>query len=169
MRIARGFTLVELVAIIVVLGILSISVVSKFSTTGSFAERTVRDRIVAIARYAQQRAMYDQNPAHCYRLQINATDYGAQRDRNDGNGFQYFGPPSSATPRLPDDPAGTRILIEQNVNLLPAAIDIYFDGLGNPFDSCNLATRNPIAPTITITGADITQQVFVEGTGYVHW
>jgi type II secretory pathway pseudopilin PulG len=173
----KGFTLVELVAIIVLLGILSVTVVSNYSSKGTFAERTVRDRMVAIARYAQQRAMYDQNINTCYRFHIDAVplppavqEYGAQRSIDAGVTWNYFGPANTDSEH-PNNINDGRIAMandvtinDQPTNNLP--INIFFDGLGNAFDSCDPATRNPIAPTITING-EFPQTVTISGAGYV--
>jgi MSHA pilin protein MshC len=161
----KGFTLVELVAIIVLLGIVSVYVSSQFSTTGSFAERTVRDRIVAIARYAQQRAMYDQDLASCYRLHIDAVEFGAQRSTDAGVTWNYFGPANTDSEN-PNNIADGRIAMANGVNINNQPINIYFDGLGNPINGCGGAIITPASPTITING-EFPQTVTISGAGYV--
>jgi hypothetical protein len=162
--------------VIVLLGILAVSVTSRFSSKGTFAERTVRDRMVAIARYAQQRAMYDQDINTCYRFHIDAVplapavqEYGAQRSIN-GGAFTYFGP-SNTDSEHPNNIAGGRIAMANGVtindypiNNLP--IDIYFDGLGNPINGCGGAIITPASPTIRIIG-EFPQTVTISGAGYV--
>ena len=52
----RGFTLIELIAVIVLLAVVSISVTSRFTDTGS-AVQASRDDLIAALFYAQQIAM----------------------------------------------------------------------------------------------------------------
>lgn len=66
---AVGFTLIELVAIIMVIAVLSITVLPKFSGRSGLAEYALRDQLITLARHAQQRAMFDHSGA-CYRLLI---------------------------------------------------------------------------------------------------
>jgi len=51
-----GFTLVELILVIVLLGILSVVAAPSFTTTG-FEQRAYRDRLVSALRYAQKYAV----------------------------------------------------------------------------------------------------------------
>jgi hypothetical protein len=109
--------------------------------------------------------MYDQNAASCYRLHIDAVEFGAQRSADAGVTWNYFGPANTDSEH-PNNIAGGRIAMANGGTINNLPIDIYFDGLGNPFDGCDLATRNPIAPTIQING-EFPQNVTISGAGYV--
>ena len=52
-----GFSLVELVTVLVILGIVAVVALPRFAGQGGFAERAAQDQIIAAARYAQQLAM----------------------------------------------------------------------------------------------------------------
>lgn len=54
---ADGFTLVELVIVIVVLGIISAVVLPRFSSTADFQAVALRDEVVAALRHAQKSAV----------------------------------------------------------------------------------------------------------------
>lgn len=52
-----GFTLVELITVILILGFLAVTVLPRFLQTSSFESRTVQDKLISAARQAQQLAM----------------------------------------------------------------------------------------------------------------
>jgi MSHA pilin protein MshC len=52
-----GFTLVELITVIVILGFVSVMVLPRFLQPDSFQARTVQDKLISAARMAQQLAM----------------------------------------------------------------------------------------------------------------
>lgn len=53
----RGFTLIELVGTMVIIGLLAIVVLPRFSTTGDFQSVGFRDEVVAALRYGQKTAV----------------------------------------------------------------------------------------------------------------
>lgn len=145
----RGFSLVELVTVMVLIGILTVTVVPKFVGKSDLAEYALRDQIISAFRYAQQRAMYDQS-GNCYRLNIDAGGVGPQR-----NGIYL-------------DPIGEVLLTGDYSDLtLIAAGNIYFDGLGNTYTSdCNTDPVDPLNPaTITINPLGLQLEIF--STGFI--
>jgi MSHA pilin protein MshC len=54
MNSARGFTLVELVAVLIIASIIGSVVVPRFSNTASFDETLAHDQLISLARSAQQ-------------------------------------------------------------------------------------------------------------------
>jgi MSHA pilin protein MshC len=54
---SRGFTIVEVVVVIVILGVLGLVVVSRFADSNSLNDNIARDQIVSLARIAQQASM----------------------------------------------------------------------------------------------------------------
>jgi MSHA pilin protein MshC len=84
----RGFSLIELITVIVLIGILAVSVGSRFVGTDGFAEFSYQSRLISSLRAMQTKAMFDTRPAtvanpsgYCY--QINFSQAPAA-----------FGPPS---------------------------------------------------------------------------
>lgn len=72
-----GFTLVELVVVILLVGIISVFVLPRFFASNVFVERRVKDELISALRYTQQLSM---NRGEDHRLQINAANYTFHRD-----------------------------------------------------------------------------------------
>lgn len=57
MRLNAGFTMVELIVTMVIIGIMSVVVVPRMSLVGGFDSRGMRDQTIATLRYAQKSAI----------------------------------------------------------------------------------------------------------------
>ena len=53
-----GFTLVELITVIIILGFVSVMVLPRMLQPGSFQSRTVQDKLISAAREAQQHVQH---------------------------------------------------------------------------------------------------------------
>jgi len=73
-HLSRGFTLIELVATIVIMGILLAVVAPNFSDTSVFSERGYTDELASALRYGQRVATATQCPV---RVTVNAANYDA--------------------------------------------------------------------------------------------
>lgn len=81
-KLNKGFTLVELVAVIVLLGILSAYVVPRLFDSSDVAATVYQSRLISILRNMQNRAMQDtRKDGYCYKV-------------NFDNGNNAFGVPS---------------------------------------------------------------------------
>lgn len=56
-RLQRGFTLIELVMVIILLGVLAIAILPRLTDKDAFSERGYRDSLASALRYAQKVAM----------------------------------------------------------------------------------------------------------------
>lgn len=151
-----GFTLIELVAVIVLLGVLSVSVLPRFGDTNILDVYTAKDQIVAAIRLAQQQAMYDS--INCYRMDISNNVLSVQL--NDESTV-----PSSW--RAVGPSAGWKAGIELDDSIAVTDTSIYFTYLGDAHTSgCDAFDNLVPAPVITI-GNPVITSISVNRVGYV--
>lgn len=132
----------------VLLGILVAYAVPRFGGVNTFEAYAAQDQIIAGARLAQQRAMYDHAAGACYSLDIGS------------HSIRVLNSTSTAIGPSPEWRAG--ILIDTDIPL--SAQRIYFDGDGSPVSACNGAL---ISPTITI-GSPVLFSVCISTAGFVY-
>jgi len=152
----RGFSLIELVSVIVLVSILSVIAAPKLLGTSGYDEFIVRDQLISALRFAQQHAMYDQATGHCYRVSTTVHSYTVDRSTNSGT---TFSPMSDVAFALNDSSVVTAL----NKVTLPV-ITQRFDGLGNPVATCGGANSGNQA--ISIAGST-TVSLCIYSTGYV--
>jgi MSHA pilin protein MshC len=158
-RAERGFTLAELVIVLVLVGILAVTAIPRLFDQNSFAARGAKDFLGASLRYAQKSAVAMRRNV-CVVVTANAvaityaTSFGSNQNcaagnllTNPGNNKPYSDP-SNIFPGGATVTSGTSFI---------------FDALGRPRDAAFAPTA---PPTLTFNGyAPITIE---PETGYVH-
>ena len=149
-RSSFGFTLVELIVVILLLGLLAVNALPHFSTSG-YDEHTLKNELSSLLRLVQLKNMHSAVPAPKegqnnkprlrYWLSINSDHY-QQKD-------------SSSPPQTPYP----EVAIPKGVAI--TAGNFEFDQMGRPINSCNGGC------TINITGQETTQ-IIIESEGYIH-
>jgi MSHA pilin protein MshC len=64
----EGFTLVELITVVIVLGVVAVAAAPRFLSTDSFAEFALQQRLQSALRTLQIQSMYDTRANFCYKL-----------------------------------------------------------------------------------------------------
>ncbi len=76
----RGFTIIELVTVMCILGILALSALSRLNDTQSYTVKAYQDRLMASLRAVQTKAMQDTRPNFCHQLNFTWDDPLAPAD-----------------------------------------------------------------------------------------
>ena len=138
-----GFTIIELVMVMVLLGTLSATAMPKFFSRNSYAERALFDDSLNAASYAQKLAIATGCPVQ---FTINANSYTLNRSTscNSANYTLDVPHPSSGT----SDFSGS----ESGINLSASTSPILFYALGNASTDATITVANKCFKIIADTG-----------------
>ena len=156
-RCARGFTLIELVMVIVMLGILAVFVAPKFISTSVFNARGFHDETLAYLRYAQKTAVAQRRTV-CVAFTASTVGLSLAFAANSWTCDAALTGPRGESPAKASAKSGVTFLN----GVAPG--DFRFDGLGQPV---NASGTSMVIPTMQVDGsaASITVETV---TGYVH-
>ena len=152
----NGFTMIELIVVIIILSILAVTVVPKFFNSTGFQEYTYQAEIITKLRSIQLRAMQQTDNSECRRVLVTTSALGI---------------PEPCDSTLPDGWQGenedtresgtTNVKVDTNHNVTFAPIDFSFtfDSMGRP--SCGTSC------SINVTG-DNQLTIKIESEGYIH-
>ena len=146
---ARGFTMVELIMVLIIAGILAAVVAPRFFDSNVFQSRGFADQVQSTLRYAQKEAIA-QHRFVCVAYTSNSITLTINTTATCPGG-SLASPSGGATYSIVANPTGITF------TALPA--NFYFDALGRP----SFATNQ----TITVNNAPNSIVVEAE-TGYVH-
>lgn len=160
MNAQRGFTIIELIVTMMIIGIMGVAVMSRFSDRGVFEAQGLRDETQSLLRYAQKAAIAQRRTV-CVHFSANQA-WLTIRNAAGSTACEAHGAPTAGAPddeTLLASPTGAvpfTVTAGTSTGYAPVPAAFHFDAAGRPSGS----------RTISITGAD---PVTVEAeTGYVH-
>lgn len=162
-----GFTLVELVITLVLLGVLAVAVLPRFQDTSGVAEYTYRARLISALRTMQLRAMQDTRANFCFQVNfVNGVGSAFGPPTLDYTGTAVRTCAASISTAIEDSFAVATDLemAADGVVLAGAPATLEFRDLGQPF----VAGVQLVSPLqISLSGID-SLNVCVEAEGYIH-
>ncbi len=78
-----GFTLLEMIIVIIIIAILAVSIAPKFIGVTDFNAYSYRDQMISALRLMQQKAMQDTRESICHRILVNSSGYGEVESENE--------------------------------------------------------------------------------------
>jgi len=168
MKSQRGFTLVELITVIILIGILAVNVLPKFDGTASYEAHTHRAQLISALRLTQQRAMQqtDNNDNYCHQLifdSVNVSRYGTP-DRLDCDITSFAAWQPDATGFEVD----TKYQVSFGINGVASPSAVTFDSMGRPIDNPGVANNCSGGCIINVQSSLETLQIKIESQGYIH-
>jgi MSHA pilin protein MshC len=145
----KGFTVVELVTVMIIIGILAAIAAPRFFDSNVFQSRGFADQVQATLQYAQKEAIA-QHRFVCVAYTSNSITLTINTITTCPGG-PLASPSGGATYSVTSNPA--------SINFSPTPTGFYFDALGKPSFAAN--------QTITVNNAPNSIVVETE-TGYVH-
>lgn len=166
-----GFTLVELVVIIVLLGALAVFVTPRLQGSGGMSEYVYQDRLISSLRTIQQRAMNDTRSGYCFQVNLNtasSSSFGPPTlDYSAGNQTATCETTITASSDAEYLVATSDEMLAEGVSIsfadMTTSKSIGFDSSGCPISGASCSTDF----RIELTG-ETSVFVCVESQGYIH-
>ncbi len=145
----KGFTLVELVMLIVILSILSATALPKFFSKNSFAERAFFDDTLNAVRYAQKLAV----ATGCgVQMSISSNSYTITRQGASGSASCPSGSTYSLAVPHPSSGDNSYSGAESDVSLTSSVPSFIFDALGAASTDTTLTVGSKTINVVAETG-----------------
>jgi prepilin-type N-terminal cleavage/methylation domain-containing protein len=157
-RCRRGFTTIEVIAVLIIIGVLAAVIVARYWGTSSYSVPAVAEEVKNHVRYAQTRAMSSNVIWGVFF--ISNTQYTIYRNGNTGS-TNWVNPPGADS--------NTVNLSTRGVTLGVTANDVVsFDDWGRPYTDAAGTTLQSGTRSITVTGGGQTATIQITpNTGYI--
>jgi MSHA pilin protein MshC len=175
----KGFTLIELIVVILLLGILAVSIGSRFDS-GGYGEYTYQARLISALRNMQQRAMQDTRVGYCFQMNFDSAspafgppalrylaDTSAERAATCSATIDYTGPEYMRT--TPTEMAKEGVVMKTQTSASNAFTWLGFDSLGRPLTNEGIANTNSCQSGCVVQfNGEQRVSVCIEAEGYIH-
>ena len=149
-KLQRGFTLIEVIAVLVIIGVVAAVVVSRMMSPSSFGVVSEADILKGHLRYAQYRAM---SHTETWGMIFSA------------NGYSLLYNKAATTSKLPNEDSSTHILTSGIKITTGAGTAVHFNEWGNPVTNTGTLLTDT---TISLTDGSTTQTVTItQNTGFI--
>ena len=150
-----GFTLIELVMVLVLLGILAVYAVPRMINTGDFYARGFHDQSLAYLRYAQKTAIAQRRTV-CVTLSSSGISLS----------MASAAASNTCAATLPGPNGEAALSARSGVAFSSTLSNFNFDALGQPVTTAATPAQ---AATQVLQVANVSRSITIEtGTGYVH-
>ncbi|PIY30243.1 MAG: hypothetical protein COZ09_00705 [Comamonadaceae bacterium CG_4_10_14_3_um_filter_60_42] len=163
----RGFTLIELIMVIVIMGVLAVFAAPRMLNTGDFYARGFHDETLGLLRYAQKTAIAQRRTvcvAFSKPAPASAVLTIASAPSVSACNTALTGPNKNCPDGTPVGAKGC-IKARSGISYSSGPAGLSFNGLGQPLDAAGV----PVATAVEIQVSDAASVIKVEAqTGYVH-
>jgi len=158
----HGFTIVELVTVIILIGILAVAVLPKFDGTASYEAHTHRAQLISALRLTQQRAMQQTNNNDGYCHQIAFDNVKARYGVPDRLNCAVTTFSNTWQPDATGFEVDSKYEVSFQINGVANPSVVVFDSMGRPQGNCFGGC------IINVTSSVETLTIKIESEGYVH-
>lgn len=143
----QGFTIIEIIALLMIIGVLSAVAISRVSATDTYSLTSEVETLKAHLRFAQARALSDDVS---WGISLTTNSYTLLK-----NG-------ATAPYNLPNENSATHTL-QNGASITSGTVSIAFDKWGRPIDSLG----NPVTTNIPITISGSHTITVTKNTGFI--
>lgn len=169
----RGFTIVELIVVMVIVGVLGAVAASRFFDRASFDVAGFSEQTKSMMRYAQKIAIAQQRPVYvvfgsgsiglCYAATCAASEQLPTPSGSNSGSERTVANCGSSTWICEAIPTGLTMTVN------PTVASFYFDALGRPFNAADSGTSSFASTVVSIAGDGSSVDInVVAETGYVY-
>ena len=176
----KGFTLIELIVVVILISIMAITVLPKFLSSNGFEEYTYRDELITKLKAIQLRSMQQTNGTTCRHIQITPNLIGLQDTVPAGNAVERCRTSNVDHPELcyttnnkticyAGDTTTVKVESKHNVifTIPDGTTQFTFSPLGRP-EAPGCGDENTLCELILTVVGENSLEIEINREGYIH-